>query len=110
MGNAPPDKDLDPVTNLAQHVLMGLNAAAQGMERTASSAIRCAPIPRAALLSAGREYHTALGPPRTGTSTMVSRPSTPGTIDLGIGLRTGDLASLETKHRLRGTFLIGNNF
>ena len=91
---------MDLVINLAQPALMGLNASAQGVERTASSATRFAAIARAALLSAGREYHTAHGPPRTGTNTMESRPSTTGTVDLGIGLRTGDLALLETRPRL----------
>ena len=98
--NVPQDKDLELVTNLAQPALMGLNASAQAVERTASSATRCAPIARAVLLSAGREYHTAHGPPRTGTNTMVSRPSTLETVDQGIGLRTGDLDSLETRLNL----------
>merc|ERR1712243_197631 len=89
---------LELVTSLAQPALMGLNANAQRVERTASSATRCAAIARAALLSAGREYHTAHGPPRTGTNTMESRPSTPEKIDLEIGQRTGDLALLETRH------------
>merc|ERR1711862_256144 len=94
-------KDVELVTNLAQPALMGLNASAQGVESTASSATRCAPIARAALLSAGRECHTAHGPPRTGTNTMESRPSTPGTIDLAIspGAITGDLHTMEIGHK-----------
>merc|ERR1712243_5458 len=100
--NAPQDKDLDLVTNLGQPALMGLNAAAQGVERTARSASRCAPIARAVLLSAGMEYHTAHGGPRTGTNTMESRPSILGSTDLAIGPKaiTGDLNTMEIGHKL----------
>merc|ERR1711970_625742 len=100
--------DLDLMTSLSLPVLMGQSVAAQGKERTASSATRCVAMGRAAVLSVGRVYHTVHGPPRTGTSMMESRHTTLGTIDLGIRLRTGDLELLEIRLKLGGggTFLI----
>merc|ERR1711970_192378 len=98
--NAPQDKDLDLQTSLSLPVLMDQSVAVQGVERTASSATRCVAMGRAAVLSVGRVFHTAHGPPRTGTSMMESRPTTLETTDLGIRLRTGDLDLLEIRLKL----------
>merc|ERR1719233_1392432 len=93
--SVPKDKDLDLMTSLKLPVLMDLSAAAQGLERTASSTTRCAAMASPAVKHVRVVHHTAHGLPRAGTSMMESRHITLGTTDLGIRLRTGDLDLLE---------------
>merc|ERR1712179_232097 len=98
--SVPQDKGLDLQISLSQPVVMDQSVTVQEVVRTASSATRCATMGRAAVLSVGRVYHTAHGPPRTGTSMMGSGSTTLGSTDLGIRLRTGDLDLLEISLKL----------
>merc|ERR1711872_949083 len=85
------------LTNLLLHVLMAQSASVQEVERTANSTTEYVAMDKDAGKCAARDNHTALGGPRTGTSTMVSGSSTLGIQDLATRDTTGDLILLETR-------------
>jgi len=83
-------------TSLLLHVLMAQSVSVQEVERTANSTTESVAMDKDAGRCAARDNHTALGGPRTGTSTMVSGSSTLGIQDLATRDTTGDLTLLET--------------
>merc|ERR1712133_353911 len=84
--NAQLVKAREHLTSLLLHVLMAQSVSVQEVERTANSTTEYVAM----------DNHTALGGPRTGTSTMVSGSSTLGIQDLATRDTTGDLTLLET--------------
>ena len=85
-------------TSLLLHVLMAQSASVQEEERTANSTTEYVAMDKDAGKCAARDNHTALGGPRTGTSTMVSGSSILGIQGLATRDTTGDLTLLETNH------------
>merc|ERR1712189_57698 len=65
-------------TSLLLHVLMAQSVSVQEVEKTANSTTEYVATDKDAGKCAARDNHTALGGPRTGTSTMVSGSSTLG--------------------------------
>merc|ERR1711915_699680 len=83
-------------TSLLLHVLMAQSVSVQEEERIANSTTESAAMDKDAERCVARDNLTALGGPRTGTSTMVSEISTLEIQDLAIKDTTGDLTLLET--------------
>merc|ERR1719419_2245026 len=83
-------------TSLLLHVLMAQRASVPEVERTANSITESVAMDKDAGRCAARDNHTALGGPRTGTSTMASGISILEIQDLATRDTTGDLTLLET--------------
>merc|ERR1719295_1585285 len=85
-------------TSLLLHVPMAQSVSVQVVERTANSTTESVAMDKDAGRCAARDNHTALGGPRTGTSTMASGSSILGIQDQATRDTTGDLTLLETNH------------
>merc|ERR1712221_32790 len=85
------------LTSLLLHVPMAQSVPVQVVERTANSTTEYVATDKDAGRCAARDNHTALGGPRTGTSTMVSGSSILGIQGLATRDTTGDLTLLETR-------------
>merc|ERR1712083_204537 len=95
--NAQPVRAREQWTSLLLHVLMAQSVSVQEVERIANSTTEGAAMDKDAERCVARDNLTALGGPRTGTSTMVSGISTLGIQDLETRDTIGDLTMLETR-------------
>merc|ERR1711915_832661 len=95
--NAQPVRVREHLTSLLLHVLMAQSVSVQEVERIANSTTECAAMDKDAERCVARDNLTALGGPRTGTSTTVSESSTLEILDLETRDTTGDPTLLETR-------------
>merc|ERR1712215_487460 len=95
--NAQPVRAREHLTNLLLHVLMAQSVSVQEEEQIANSTTESAAMDKDAERCVARANLTALGGPRTGTSTMVSESSTPEILDLATRDTTGDPTLLEPR-------------
>merc|ERR1711915_1023862 len=114
--NAQPVRVREHLTTLLLHVLMAQSVSVQEEERIANSTTESAAMDKDAERCVARDNLTALGTPRTGTSTTVSESSTLAILDLATRDTTGDPTLLETRlediimlsFRIRLWYLLAN--